>query len=223
MSKTKQNIKNKFTKEKNINKNEFMINIFEPKQIRTLVPSFFFISIIILLMIALFEPRTPMLVINELVIFAIYFVISLVFVLMAKKLVVEFYLFMSLSVFYLSVNFILLGLKISGLISSTVMIIFVVLYMVTLLVMFISRYKVLNVETENIRYGKNSKMTAFTVAVGSLGSFIGMMMQRTLSYNMGAVIVGVVSIIIGFIFEIAIIHNFYKWLILKNRRKISQI
>lgn len=198
-----------------VGQDSYHINLFEPEQIRQLVPAFLGLYIIILLLIAFAPSHFSGWLLINLIIFIPYIAASIVIGLHSRKYIADFFLYMAFSTLIISLNFLALGLRLMSLFTLKSAIVVGLLYLGVLLTMFNLRIKLLLLETRNVKHGRYYKI-AFPITASAIGASLGLTISRTLPDNFSALIGGFAFLSAAFLFESGIIQIFYKWLLLKR-------
>ncbi len=196
-------------------KHSFLINLFEPRRIRQLVGAAIYINLVLLLLIAFAPNHSSGWLKLNLIVMGPYILASIIFVIFARKLIIDFYLYLAFSILLFSLNCLFLGLAILVNSIQGLYIVFGIIYALALLVAFIMCEKTMVMETEGVRSGKHKK-EIFFVAIAAVGTSVGMLVSRTSSYDFGSFLAGLAFLFSAIGSELGIAHALYKWRLVKK-------
>lgn len=200
--------------------NTYRINLlFGPEEIRLLTISYLGCGILFPLFSGVLPPALPKwMPLSYLVLMVPFTIISILFVVYAKKLIVEFWLYMSFGSFLLAANLLVFGLKIFKLFTIKFFVIYGLLYLATLTLILAVRFKLLSHETRQINSGKYLNKYTTQVGLFAIAGASGMALERTgaLPDSIGEVLAALVFIVLPLFLGALPIQTVYKWYLLKK-------
>lgn len=195
--------------------NTIHFDLFEPKQIKKMVPSFVGNHAIPLLLIAIVPPLTSSWIKVNLAILLLFILLSSAFLIFAKRLVVEFYLYMAFGFLISSINWLFLSLKFMELLRTESLVVMGVLYVGILLLTYIKRDNILKYANDRTK----GNTVVYPVVAAAIGTIIGMLVTKTILVDIMAVLIGFGFAAIGFLFASSIILNCHRWILFRNKKE----
>ncbi|MDR5659905.1 hypothetical protein RH915_10435 [Serpentinicella sp. ANB-PHB4] len=189
---------------------ELKLKIFEPTEIRKLIPCLF-VSSLFPVFFLLFIPPSPSEWISfNKIIFIPYTLLSVLLFVFAQRFRITLFSYMSFSNTLITLNFLVLGLQAMNQLNLKSIVIIGVTYGINLILIILNREKILIWVTNS---GGNEII--FPVMVATIGAIAGRIIYLFVP-DLALTIGGLVFVFSSYIFLIGIPLNLYKWYLLKK-------